>query len=81
MINILRNLFRSYNAHKAQDIRESYYKAAEGLIGLRQSLFEMMEELRSNGASKEVLKAIETHYEATLAAETAFEDCKLGAVL
>lgn len=34
----LRNIFRTMDPHKAQDIRESYYKAVEGLYSLAESL-------------------------------------------
>jgi hypothetical protein len=35
---ILRDAFRTMDAHQAQEIRESYYKAVEGLRSLADSL-------------------------------------------
>ena len=35
---ILRQAFRTMDAHRAQEIREAYYKAVEGLHTLAQSL-------------------------------------------
>jgi hypothetical protein len=35
---ILREAFRTINAHRAQEIREAYYKAVEGLHTLAESL-------------------------------------------
>ena len=34
----LRDTFKAMDPHKAQSIRESYYKAVEGLYGLQESL-------------------------------------------
>lgn len=34
----LRNIFRSMDAHRAQQIREAYYKAVEGLSVLAEAL-------------------------------------------
>jgi len=34
----LRDIFRSMDAHQAQEIREAYYKAVEGLSTLAESL-------------------------------------------
>jgi hypothetical protein len=34
----LRNIFRTMDAHKAQEIREAYYKAVEGLSVLAETL-------------------------------------------
>lgn len=34
----LREIFRTMNAHRAQEIREAYYKAVEGLSTLAESL-------------------------------------------
>ncbi len=34
----LRDIFRTMDAHKAQEIREAYYKAVEGLSGLAETL-------------------------------------------
>ena len=34
----LRDIFRTMDAHRAQEIREAYYKAVEGLSALAESL-------------------------------------------
>lgn len=34
----LRDIFRTMDAHRAQEIREAYYKAVEGLSSLAESL-------------------------------------------
>ena len=34
----LREIFRTMDAHRAQEIREAYYKAVEGLSALAESL-------------------------------------------
>ena len=34
----LRGIFRTMDAHRAQEIREAYYKAVEGLSALAESL-------------------------------------------
>lgn len=34
----LRDIFRTMDAHRAQEIRETYYKAVEGLSSLAESL-------------------------------------------
>ncbi len=72
----LRNIFRSMDAHRAQQIREAYYKAVEGLSVLAEAL--EMADVEVSGACDHAL--IEEHLIACQAID-ALKASLLGRIL
>lgn len=73
---ILRQAFRTMDAHQAQEIREAYYKAVEGLHTLSEKL--AIADARMPGPTNELL--IREHLIACEAI-TAMQKSELGRVL
>ena len=72
----LRDIFRMMDAHRAQEIREAYYKAVEGLYALAESL--ELADFEAGGANDHAL--IEEHLIACQAIE-AMKPSLLGRIL
>ena len=72
----LRDIFRTMDAHRAQEIREAYYKTVEGLYVLAESL--ELADVEASGAHDHAL--IEEHLSACQAIE-AMETSLLGRIL
>ena len=73
---ILRTIFRNMDAHEAQEIREAYYKAVEGLHTLAESL-----EIADIGVGETNDHAlIEEHLNACMAID-AMKNSLLGRIL
>ncbi|MFN3151793.1 hypothetical protein [Bremerella sp.] len=71
----LRNIFTNMDAHQGQDIRESYYKAVEGLYALAEAL-----EIADAQQTPSGGPLIEEHLLACEAIE-AMKKSRLGAIL
>jgi hypothetical protein len=71
----LRSIFTNMDAHQAQDIRESYYKAVEGLYALAEAL-----EIADSQQTPTGGPLIEEHLLACEAIES-MKKSRLGAIL
>ena len=71
----LRKIFKTMNAHQAQEIREAYYKAVEGLRTLADAL-EIADACQQESAGP----LIDEHFYACEALE-AMKRSRLGAIL
>ncbi len=71
----LRGIFKGMDAHQAQEIREAYYKALEGLMTLSQAL-----EIADAKQTPSAGPLLDEHYLAVQALD-ALKHSRLGAVL
>ncbi len=71
----LRGIFKGMDAHQAQEIREAYYKAIEGLMTLSQAL-----EIADAQQTPSAGPLLDEHYLAVQALD-ALKHSRLGAVL
>lgn len=71
----LRQIFKSMDAHQAQEIREAYYKAIEGLMTLAETL-----EVADAQQTPTAGPLLDEHFNA-VEALTAMRRSRLGAVL
>ena len=73
---ILRNAFRTMDAHQAQEIRDAYYKAIEGLRTLAETL--EIEDAKNPGPASDLLM---TEHLLACQALDAMKKSQLGLVL
>jgi hypothetical protein len=71
----LRQIFKAMDAHKAQEIRDAYYKAIEGLMTLSETL-----EIADAEQTQTAGPLLDEHFNA-IEALTAMRRSRLGAVL
>ena len=71
----LRDIFRTMDAHRAQEIREAYYKAVEGLQTLAEAL-----EIADARQTETAGPLLDEHFIALKAAD-AMNKSELGAIL
>ena len=71
----LREIFKAMDAHQAQEIREAYYKAIEGLMTLAEAL-----EIADAQQPETAGPLLDEHFNAAEALE-AMQRSRLGAVL
>lgn len=71
----IREIFKTMDAHQAQEIREAYYKAIEGLMTLAEAL-----EIADAQQEQTAGPLLDEHFHAAEALE-AMQRSRLGAVL